>query len=491
MTVARHLLLRTRRVGSSGPVIPPGSIAMWSGTLDTIPANWNLCDGSGGTPNLVARFLRGAPAATEPGTTGGADSHSHASMTSAGDHAHLVSAYYHVHSVNFAGDHFHGEESGTEPGMGVQIQHSARGIHGHITNASATHVHTVDKLGAHTHTINAADGRPPYYEIAFIQAGAGAKVAVGLIIIWAGLLADIPAGWALCDSGDGRPDLRTKFLRGVNTNVTNPGGVGGNATHLHTEVNAIAHSHTEVAAGTHFHTFAAYSWSHSHPADRRSGTGASASQPRTASPSHTHANSDSIGSHDHNPLGNSATHHLAHVVNAASSLPVYYDVAYIINTAAVTIPSNGVLVWTGLLPNVPAGYNICDGGGGRPDLRVKFLRGSADGVNPGGEGGNDTHTHADQVGGSHNDHSQAPSGEHQHALTDMIGYHQHYPSPVQVLMGGFFKGQDAPGGSHNHTYDLGGNHTHTLTSDGEHYHNPWSTDDGRPAYYEVAFIMRA
>ena len=64
-----------------------GIIAIWSGTLASIPFGWKLCDGSSYTawdgtslvsPNLLARFALGVPnAGTNPGTTGGATSHNH------------------------------------------------------------------------------------------------------------------------------------------------------------------------------------------------------------------------------------------------------------------------------------------------------------------------------------------------------------------------------------------------------------------------------
>lgn len=37
----------------------------------------------------------------------------------------------------------------------------------------------------------------------------------GLICMWAGAIADIPAGWSLCNGGNGRPDLRDKFIVGA------------------------------------------------------------------------------------------------------------------------------------------------------------------------------------------------------------------------------------------------------------------------------------
>ena len=60
--------------GTPSGLVPTGVICMWSGTLATIPSGWALCDGNNGTPNLVAKFIRGVnTSGTNPGTTGGAD----------------------------------------------------------------------------------------------------------------------------------------------------------------------------------------------------------------------------------------------------------------------------------------------------------------------------------------------------------------------------------------------------------------------------------
>ncbi len=53
---------------------PTGIIIDWSGLLADIPIGWQLCDGTNGTPNLIAKFIRGvATDATDPGNTGGED----------------------------------------------------------------------------------------------------------------------------------------------------------------------------------------------------------------------------------------------------------------------------------------------------------------------------------------------------------------------------------------------------------------------------------
>jgi microcystin-dependent protein len=53
-------------------------------------------------------------------------------------------------------------------------------------------------------------------------------------------------------------------------------------------------------------------------------------------------------------------------------------------------------MWGGLVSAIPAGWALCDGQGGRPDLRDRFIRGATG--DPGATGGSATHTHADHAG---------------------------------------------------------------------------------------------
>ncbi len=52
-------------------------------------------------------------------------------------------------------------------------------------------------------------------EVAVTPAPLPAFVPVGVIMLWNGEQADIPPGWKLCDGGDGRPDLRDRFVLGA------------------------------------------------------------------------------------------------------------------------------------------------------------------------------------------------------------------------------------------------------------------------------------
>jgi hypothetical protein len=55
-------------------LVPKGIIVMWSGSIDTIPNGWVLCDGNNGTPDLTRRFIYGAGNDLAPNIKGG-DNH--------------------------------------------------------------------------------------------------------------------------------------------------------------------------------------------------------------------------------------------------------------------------------------------------------------------------------------------------------------------------------------------------------------------------------
>jgi hypothetical protein len=74
---------------------PIGTIAIWSGTAESVPLGWMPCDGQDGRPDLRDRFVIGSSATYPIGSTGGsADAvvvaHSH-SVTDPG-HTHTLSA---------------------------------------------------------------------------------------------------------------------------------------------------------------------------------------------------------------------------------------------------------------------------------------------------------------------------------------------------------------------------------------------------------------
>lgn len=95
--------------------IPIGGIILWSGSINNIPKNYSLCNGSNGTPNLTDRFVIGAGDTYDVGSSGGESTHTltisempqhnHAndlSIESAGSHTHSLSLYRPGNSLAYA-----------------------------------------------------------------------------------------------------------------------------------------------------------------------------------------------------------------------------------------------------------------------------------------------------------------------------------------------------------------------------------------------------
>lgn len=74
-------------------------------------------------------------------------------------------------------------------------------------------------------------------------------VPAGIVAMWSGSSASIPAGWRLCDGGGGTPDLRDRFV------------VGAGPTHVQGTTGG-ASSGVTNAAGAHSHTLPANTGSH-------------------------------------------------------------------------------------------------------------------------------------------------------------------------------------------------------------------------------------
>lgn len=70
-------------------LVPSGTIVMWSGTVDTIPNGWLLCDGTNNTPDLRNKFIIGAGDNHAVGATGGEATHT-LSIDEIPTHSHKV-----------------------------------------------------------------------------------------------------------------------------------------------------------------------------------------------------------------------------------------------------------------------------------------------------------------------------------------------------------------------------------------------------------------
>lgn len=140
----------------------------------------------------------------------------------------------------------------------------------------------------------------------------------GTIVLWAGLLSDIPAGWVLCDGNNGTPNLLDRYPKSVPDTATDPGTTGGtdSVTLTTTEIPSHNHPGTTDSAGDHSHTIVQASDSLFAEEDYHAAGGGFKTGSTTSDGSHSH--SASFGS-----TGSG---------NAIDLHPGYYEVAYIMKT---------------------------------------------------------------------------------------------------------------------------------------------------------------
>jgi len=136
-----------------------------------------------------------------------------------------------------------------------------------------------------------------------------AYVPTGAILMWHGLLADIPTGWVLCDGSNGTPNLVAKFVRGVSTSSTNPGTAGGSDTHTLTADEMPAHTH-------------AWTGSLSEVRSAQVNYNSGSQYPNVSSNSNHWTGSPSVSGTNANTGGG----------QAHENRPAFYEVAYIMKT---------------------------------------------------------------------------------------------------------------------------------------------------------------
>jgi microcystin-dependent protein len=133
---------------------------------------------------------------------------------------------------------------------------------------------------------------------------------VGSVIMWYGLLANIPTGWQICDGTNGTPDMRDRFPVGAGTSYALNDTGGANSVTLDvTQIPSHAHtgsSATESIAHTHdFSVTSGLSGAHDH-----TGTGTTS----TVDLAHTHSGTtgnNNVG-HDHGFSGTTGSVDLSH-----------------------------------------------------------------------------------------------------------------------------------------------------------------------------------
>jgi len=141
-------------------------------------------------------------------------------------------------------------------------------------------------------------------------------------------------------------------------------------------------------------------------------------------------------------------------------------------------PSGIIAMWSGLISNIPSGWNLCDGSNSTPDLRNKFIIGAYldDTVSKTTVTGSNT-----QTGGT----KDAVNVSHTHTATDSGHTHGIAFSGTLLYEGGGGNGGTAFGGGVNQS-TASTAATITVASAGVS-----GTNQNLPPYYALAFIMKA
>lgn len=149
-------------------------------------------------------------------------------------------------------------------------------------------------------------------------------VPVGTIVAWSGAVADIPAGWRLCNGLNGTPNLRNRFILGAGDTYA-VGATGGSTSVTPTGSTGSAGAHTHGVTGT------AASKATGITVDTPKGGVEGSARQQVANvtvndPGHNHTvtgTADSQGSHTHTVS-----------INSVSTMSPYYALAFMMKVAS-------------------------------------------------------------------------------------------------------------------------------------------------------------
>ena len=185
-----------------------------------------------------------------------------------------------------------------------------------------------------------------------------------------------------------------------------------------------------------------------------------------------------------------------------------------------SLPSGGILMWSGELVNIPEGFVLCDGTNNTPNMLNRFVRGiNTSTTSPGATGGTNNFTlttahmpsHTHTFSGSAHNHTSstyyttAMSQAHHHSFynSSWIFWATDTVQSQQLTRGSYYSGYgygnqfsymarefslDSQTVSHSHSwtgYTAGVTTSGTVGNEGS-----GTAFDKRPAFYAVAFIMK-
>ncbi|MFX1490276.1 MAG: hypothetical protein ACFFBI_14085 [Promethearchaeota archaeon] len=436
--------------------LPLGMIAIWSGSIDTIPHGWTLCDGSNGTPDLTNRFVMCINNSEYPGVIGGSRDHFH-NYSDLPNHNHGIDDPGHDHWITSAGS-LTFEVDIRIMDYNLPTPHWTQE---YDTSMVTTGI-TLEKNGTNNCKTFKTEHLPPYYSLAYIMKTSSDAIPLpeGIIVMYPHKLESIPEGWELCSGWEDTPDLTDRFIMCVN-NSEDLGTTGGSIEHSHTYSDLPFHTHNITDPG-HSHKYDYYNLFWFQQGD----------QITLDLPTLTNSTVDVTGISVNDTGSNDCETYLA------DSLPPHHKLAFIMKkTTDALLPPGSILMWAYDLNFIPNNWIFCNGSYNTPNLTERFPLCVSRFENPGVIGGAMNHNHS---------YSDIP--RHTHEVNDLGHSHEYYRFLLSSLYVNDYESAIETCYSTITSHSMRNETGITIDESGKDYCET-NTSTNLPPYYKLAFIQ--
>jgi hypothetical protein len=154
------------------------------------------------------------------------------------------------------------------------------------------------------------------------------------------------------------------------------------------------------------------------------------------------------------------------------------------------VPKGVITMWSGSIATIPAGWALCNGSNGTPNLQDRFIVGAGQTYAQGTSGGNTNlstglsgnHNHSGNSGSTALTIDQMPNHVHQFPGDDALGS---WSTQVSSILLDYDQNNSYYGGIFNTSSTGGGaGHAHSISNSGDHNHSYL------PPYYALVYIMK-
>jgi hypothetical protein len=165
---------------------------------------------------------------------------------------------------------------------------------------------------------------------------------------------------------------------------------------------------------------------------------------------------------------------LAPTASAGTSTTQIATTAFVATAVSGSIPSGGIIIWSGSVASIPSGWYLCNGSNSTPDLRDKFVVGAGSTYAVGATGGS---ANAIVVSHTHTATSTVTDPGHTHTTNETI-----------VASSGIGRYNTGGGGG---IVSINSNTTGVTVATTVATAGSSGTNANLPPYYALCYIMKA